>query len=65
MQKPWYYSSANWGAILVAIGMIFTAGGKALQGEINVNEAIPIFIVAIGIICAITGIRKRLPDTKP
>ena len=65
MQKEWWKSTTNWGAILVALGMIFTVGGKVLLGEMETTIAIPIIIAAIGVILTITGLRKRLPDTKP
>lgn len=65
MQKEWWKSTANCGAILVALGMVFTASGKVLLGEMETTVAIPIIIAAIGIVLAITGLRKRLPDTKP
>lgn len=65
MQKEWWKSTANIGAILVALGMVFTAIGKVLLGEMETTVAIPILIAAIGIVLTITGLRKRLPDTKP
>lgn len=65
MQKEWWKSTTNWGAILVALGMVFTAIGKVLLGEMETTVAMPIIIAAIGIVLAITGLRKRLPDTKP
>ncbi|GAH19261.1 unnamed protein product [marine sediment metagenome] len=65
MQKEWWKSTANWGAIFVALGMIFTAIGKVLLGEMDTTVAIPIIVAAIGVILVITGLRKRLPDAKP
>jgi len=65
LQKEWWKSTANIGAILVALGMVFTAIGKVLLGEMETTVAIPILIAAIGIVLTITGLRKRLPDTKP
>jgi len=65
LQKEWWKSTANWGAIFVALGMICTAIGKVLLGEMELTVAIPIIIAAIGVILTVTGIRKRLPDTRP
>lgn len=65
MQKEWWKSTANWGAILIAAGMICTAAGKMLLGEMELGMGITIIIGAFGEILVVTGIRKRLPDTKP
>ncbi|GAG75825.1 unnamed protein product [marine sediment metagenome] len=65
MQKEWWKSTANIGAILVALGIIFTAIGKVLLGEMETTVAIPIIVAAIGVVLTITGLRKRLPDTSP
>ena len=60
MNEPWYKSKTKVGAVLVGGGMILTACGKCLLGEIDLTTAVVAVIAGIGIILTAIGLRDAI-----
>ena len=60
MIKPWYKSKTAWGSLLVGGGMILTAVGKFLLGELGAVEAFLTFIAGVGLILIAVGLRDAI-----
>lgn len=60
MIKPWYKSKTKVGAVLVGGGMILTAAGKLLLGDIDANTALMNTVTGAGIILVAVGLRDAI-----
>lgn len=60
MNKPWYKSKTAWGSLLVGGGMILTAAGRFLLGELGAAEAFLGFITGVGLVFIAVGLRDAI-----
>lgn len=60
MSKPWYKSKTKVGGVLIGGGMILTAVGKVLTGELDGGSAMTSIIAGAGIIFVATGLRDAI-----
>jgi len=64
MIKPWYRSKTKVGAVLVGGGMVLTAAGRLLLGEVDANTALINIATGVGIILVAVGLRDAIDKKK-
>ena len=60
MPKKILKSKTKTGAVLISIGTILVTAGKVLSGDLDLLTAVPLFIVEIGVLDTLFGIRDAL-----
>ena len=55
--KKWYQSKTKIGALLIGIGPLFATTGALLNGQVSINQALPIITANLGIVFGILGLR--------
>lgn len=58
MDKPLVASKTVWGAVLGGVGAVAVIVGKVVSGDLNITDALPMLLAAVGAVVAVIGQRQ-------